>query len=699
MYTSETPDDSRRAPYHIALQKVLSGVKQKDAARSFLAEIPPLSLALIRVSLFSSGRFLIRGAFFSLMQLAEALALMKAHYFFLPPSSLGVLSVLSVLHTAALAIALGMRESCLEAISNKRAPWLSESALISSVLVSVVLWSVVASFVMALCIVLFSGIHFTSPPIYRAMLMGWIVGLPFEVAILLGLYSAKSRRLVIQGRRLLWCLVGEGSVGVVTIVCNLPILYLFCKFGFLLFALMLLFPRRSIEGITAVNAQVSRPVIRRVVRSLFVRGCGPAFFELAGKVLYLPFALLDPSLAITLLVSHRLMHIASAFALRGSRLISRVFQRMLVYGDARQRSLVIRRAVVVVVVSAACSVLLLPALLARYQLASWSSPHNEYIDLSVWLFVVFGVLLLVRAAVSGVFTLMESHFVRAGSGFRPCSTAGCLILSAALFSSYGVTYFRLGDGVTTWRPISVMLLELGILICLAIVATIYCLTGANFNWRKIGINTLDCTADQTVSLYRSRFDESVTIDRIAWVIPANNTVRLDRATLLASGIKPGWMVPDHISPYVESSNKTLEHILLSVVRPIRPNAVGDARAKLLTERVESLTLAGGLNQRVQLSGFDLLILPVKTALQAKDLARYEEIVEYLDLLVSNGSLTLNKAMPRRLRGLLHFNRGLAPHLIVIVGAADRIYLPEFAYATLYYNLVQAGLSAEALVSR
>ena len=158
-------------------------------------------------------------------------------------------------------------------------------------------------------------------------------------------------------------------------------------------------------------------------------------------------------------------------------------------------------------------------------------------------------------------------------------------------------------------------------------------------------------------------------------------------------------MPDHIAPYVESTNKPLDHFLLSMVRPTRPNAVGDARAKLLIDKVESLTLAGGLNQRVQLSGFDILILPVKAALQAKDLPQYEEVVEYLDLLVSNGSLTLSKAIPRRLRGLLHFNRGLAPHLIVIVGAAERVYLPEFAYATLYYNLVQAGLSAQAVVSR
>lgn len=684
--------------YHAAVQKVVVGVKHKDHARSFIAEIPPFSSTLICVSLFSSARFLIRGAFFSLMQLAEAIALMKAHFFFLPPSSLGVLSVLSVLHTAALAIALGMRDSCLEALGNKRAPWLSESALISNVLVSVVVGSVVASFVMALCIVSFSGIHFTSPPIYRAMLMGWIVALPFEVAILLGLYSAKSRRLVIQGRRLLWCLIGEGVVGVLSIISNLPLLYLLSKFGLLAYALLLLFPKGSIEGVGGANAKVSRPLIRGVVWSLLVRGCGPAFIELAGKILYLPFALLDPSLAITLLVSHRLMHIASAFALRGARLISRVFQRVLVFGDLRQRFLVIRRAVVVVFISAASSTLLSPALVARYQLVSLSSPHNEYVDLSVWLFVVFGVVLLVRAAVSGIFSLMESHFVRAGIGIRPCFTLGVILLGAALFCSYGINYFRLGDGVTAWRPISVMFLELGILFCVAIVATVFCLYRCDFSWKRIGINGLFDAANQTVSVYKSRFDESVVIDQVARIIPASKPVRLNSGTLLAGRIKPGWIAPAHIFAYVETSIKPLDHLLLSMMQPSIQNLVGNARAKLLIEKVECLAFAGSLNEGVQLSGSDILIVPVVAALYDKHLPRYKEVVEYLDLLVSNGSISLNKAMPRRLRGLLHFNRGLAPHLIVIVGAAERVYLPEFAYATLQYNLFQAGISSQAVVS-
>jgi hypothetical protein len=487
------------------------------------------------------------------------------------------------------------------------------------------------------------------------------------------------------------CIVGEALFGVFAIAMNLPLLYLTSRVFFLCGALMILFPIKRKVEIAAKDRLVAKPIVRRAVFMLLVKGTGLALFELSAKLLYLPFAVVDPTLGITLLISHRLMHLASAFALRLVNVVSRTVRRVLVYGSRRQRLVTTGRVFCMLMISAASTLCLLPVFFARFQVTAWISPYNEWIEPSLGVLFMFSALLVVRAAVLGFLTLLEDHFVYSGSLWRPSLFVGIVTLIVVLLLVKWSTVLGNSFNVAMLSPLTLMVCELIALLSVLAGILAVCIYVRPVDWGGTGVRALARNSHGKVLVLRVAKECVRALDRLAHQIPSARIVRFDRTTLLASGVSDSWKVPAPFSPFVECSAERLPEAVLRIAPRGRLQAEAAEKVALLMVHADAVARGEVDNLASCPSGEALSFVSVSAVVEGGSTLRQEELSEYLDTLIANGGILSLRATPRHLRGILHINQGAVPRFLVIVGLPERVYLPELAYALLQHNLRQADL--------
>lgn len=644
------------------------------------------------------ARFFMRGSFFSLIQLLEAFFLIRNHFFYIPPSSVGVLAVLSVAHTGALAMALSFRKitghlRALPALANvNRRPIIS--ALISAVVASFGILSLALLGI----IIATTSIHFSSPPIYRAMLTGWIVTLPIEVGIVLGLYTARQRGLALFGDRLTGYLALGSLFGCFSVIANLPLLYLAARLTFLLLSWRLVYPKHLSSNEPTLERREVQVATRRALPQLFRIGFGSASLELAPKLACLPIAHYDPSFALTLVVAQRLIQLASASSLRVADLLHREVRRWIAFGSTQVRARAFSRAFSTLTVTSIFTLILFPIMAVRYTVVSWSSPYNEHVDPSLIVVILFVGLLAMRPTILGMARLVEDT---PGTGMRnsnPCLALGIIGLTLSTIPNVALWSGHSLNLTTAQSAQAVLLSEIVLLFTALAWLRTKVVGGTLWTWSDLGILSLrraqETAPSRHLLLLKAPKELRHVLYRATLELKEAPLVSMSPTALLTPDKPKTRAVFETHPAEVEISAGTLQNILHEILHPTR-SFRGRDRLRSETRR-RFIELASFVTSRGEATpaippncGIELIRLD--EALTSTPLSGREECARYLDLLLLHGSVITHHGLTRSARGVLHLNCGDRPSHLVLVGTETRMYFSEFGYVALHHNLFQAGL--------
>jgi len=698
--TSDALEGSSASPYHSSFKGLVSRTRRSFDDRKTIGSLAaPVSRKALPLARYLS-RFFIRGSFFSLLQLAEAFFLMRYHFFFIPPSSVGVLAVLSVAHTGALAIALSFRRVAAHARAVPALAHVDRRAVTTLMISAVVISFSLLSLALLGVITLATNVHFSSPPIYRAMLTGWIIALPLEVGIILGLYTARQRGIALFGDRLTVYLGLEAICGCLSVMANLPLVYLATRLTFLFFSWRLVYPIKSRTTAPPHERRERRLLLSRALPQLCRIGLASACLELAPKLAYLPIVHRDPSFALTLVVAQRLIQLSSASALRVADLLHREFRRWIAFGSQRLRSLAYTRAFSTLCVASILTLLLSPIMAARYAATSWSSPYNEHLEPASLTIALFVLLLALRPATLGMARLVEDTPAPGAPNSKPCLILGtfAMVVSATLNVS-------LWAGYSPELPITqlaemLLTVELVALIAALVWLRSKVVKGALWRWEDLGILSLRKGHEGGLSvrvaqikapmelrhlLYRSTFD----LARLP-------LIDISPSALIAPNDPKVWEVFKDPAGGIELSGHTLREILEIILHSTKSTSAKDLLIKADRERfielLSSVQTHGGSSPPSPAES-EIEVVPIDHALLCNEPESDERRMRYLDLLTERGSLTTPARLKKSVRGVLHLNNGVSPSHLVLVGTKSRMYFSEFGYVALHYNLFQAGFES------
>lgn len=678
------------------------------------SSLGPISSATLRAHWYAVIPFLLRGATFSLLQILETFLLIHLHFFFLPPGSLHTLAILSVLHTAFLSAAISIKRA---------APNLFDAGesiphVIRDLARRFVALFAVCAVLLGVAVVALTSLHLSSPPIYRAMIMSWIAGLPLEAGVMIGLYSLGRRRAVLFGRKLTFCQLFQALGGLIAIVLNLPALYIFVHFLALGAAFIYV---SGVEDFTQpVRDSAEKRESRRIFPGIVVSSFIPAFVEFSGKVIYLPLAVLSPSFAIALLIAQRLSHIGSAAALRTTDIVFRGFSRSVLIGGSESSHRALFRLSIYLFSGALLVVVIaLPFAVARYFTPILGSVYGEPLSVSAGWALLFGLLCLGRAQAGALLRLRsEVRSTALDNSLMSTADSRAHVLSDPSF--WLSTFSLLGGLLST--PLVLLLSErfaASTIVWLVIAFDALLLAGLAVGfvicrfrtladtWTRRGlpallalrprlITLLECDAGlkpALVNTVKSLLEENPNVHVLRWsgrrcIVGSSDSIDLSSGVgvfLQAYPLKLGpgdtdlgcvtssWKML-FTSGYLGGAANNVPLRLPETVSKSIKNARGS-----VTAMSQALSLIGGVSH-----------VPISELFQLSAAQRRLDVLRYLDLLISRGPVTVMRCLDRSLKGIIHLNQNGSPYSVVLVNVDQRYLMPELSYAAFVHNIIDAG---------
>ncbi len=679
-------------------------VLRRSDRRQALAALDHLGWRQIMTLWEALFPFLLRAAFFSIVQLLEMLLLMHLHFFFVPPGSMHVLAVMSVLHTAALSVALSLKRSAAHPFEKRS---LAIARLNYALKTSIACFAA-AALVLGAVVIFATDIHFTSPPLYRAMLMSWIAGLPLEAGIIMGLYTLGRRRQALLGRRLTFFQIAHVSLGLSCIALDLPLFYVLSHILTLVGGFACVLPGR-----------ISRRVKAGQLVSLLSQSLPPALIELGGKLLYLPLVYLEPSCAIVLLVMQRLMHICSAMSMRTADIVSISVTRRLLLDDQGPQARVLRRLCLLLAAGLVLAALIgLPFITLRFSPLLWGSLHTEPLHVSwLWVSLLLGCCLL-RAALIGLMRLASEVknsgsdnqlvFSSATAGRvdidRPSLYAAALVCAVSAASFLVLHYLLVGCSLLEVF-LCFMTIDLLLLAGLCVQLRHRLTHPPRVLWRARGLPALlaanhrhvlccEVAAGLTPALDGLKEELAVAADALCY-LQWNS-----RQLLLACDKLPDVLIEQSAFFHNISWSREVDEcmprhfragLFAAAYTNDLQNPLQSYRGALLPETLYAAAGdADALEDAVsRLPGVSCIA--ISEIFSSQQHPRRIDLLRYLDMIVRRGPVTLLRGHDKATRGMLHCNAGRQPAFMLLIDRETRRMMPELAYVTFLHNMRDAGL--------
>lgn len=627
----------------------------------------------------------------ALAQIGELVLLAKLYFVVVPPSSLGILTVLSVAHTASISIALSLRSAIRESSD------LPDPAVVANRYIVAVSYGMTAlAFVLALALVLFTNSAFDSPPIYRALVLSWIFALPFEAALIMGLYTLNIRGVLLVSR-VLWRLqIFQIFASCACIYVNAPLVLLCARLGALLLSIRILYPANSWRFRMALEVRTAPPAFRRLI----ARGVGAALMELAGKMLLFRVMVLDAEIALLGLLLQRFIHVASAFSLRTAYQLRHNFCRAAAYGSVRIRGRLASRFTILSLAGVAPATLLIPLVFVREELLAWLSPYGEEVTPAAAIVAGLVVIIALHATVIGGAWLVDEgqHAVRRspGTGRRLGFTAFSLGIGSVMLAFAGSVVLRHAGQSWPLQEMYPLLLGEWTLILAILGIALVGLVRADWKpaWSREPLALLLREAArraEALTLVKARSAPVSALNEYIrcidthymWCRVGGRAVLTTHDPMKAASVERVAVL--EISRFEVATPGELALQVFSAysgwtraLPPASDDFVRRVMADVTAHRGDSLMKGDGYE-----------IVPVGCLWRGESSSRRDDLLRYLDRMAWTGWIIPHHRAERRLKGIVHFNREETPRLLVAVTLEYRHAMPALVYRALLHNIEDA----------
>jgi hypothetical protein len=434
------------------LESQLLKIKQNRMILSSMRDLNSNLLALFKARISFFRLYLIRTSYLILIQIFELFLLIKLFYFYITPSTLLVISSLGALNTVIIIFSYGLKDKIGLSWKSKLSP--SEiSKLINNqifLLVCSILF-VAISFLFVLLV--FTKFSLYTPSIFRAMVVSWIISLPFEAAIIASIYTNYIQSNKIDFRKVTLNLIAGTLIPLIFIATNYPIMYLLCKVGFLTYtsintgAFNILFENRF---------SIQKKEYQFFVSNLY-NAIITGIYELSYKILYASLLKIDPSISIPIIAFQRLSHLAIVMTVRENNLLIPVIKRVQIFGSIKSKIKLINKILVKNISLIIFLTPLMPILLLKTGIVFWLSPLEwSTVIWQYWMLILIIFLLFVHVLSVTSIILLQRIF--------PANTVflSLLVLCYFVFCCYITSLRILNDNLLISSILLVELLVTGV---------------------------------------------------------------------------------------------------------------------------------------------------------------------------------------------------------------------------------------------
>jgi general stress protein CsbA len=401
--------------------------------------LPALSFPFLSFLLARQSAYLLWVVATVLIQVVEVLLLASAHYVYFPSESLTFLRVLSTVSLLGVVGALAIRLSLHDARREKtEESFNGPDSRFRALARTVFAFALTISAVLILILLLGTKLHVSSPSIFRAMLVGGILVLPFDIVSGFLLYNLRTLGAPPFSNRLRGILFLALLLSLVPLYYGNALLYLVLrilphvwvtKYVWKLCFRQPFLNLFIVHRATADEQLFLRGVLHRLSGGfLFVVVSEAAFYAIFYKI-----SRYDSNAALLVFFLHKLIHLGSVLGTKTALMFATDLHRRVGIGPLRWFYAARRKLLTAGCLYGLCSAAILPALLVRQEVLMWLSPVGTLITFSWSTALVLGASVL---AASVMYALSQAH-TNSKNGQRTSLSFGlwaCVPAAAVFFS-------------------------------------------------------------------------------------------------------------------------------------------------------------------------------------------------------------------------------------------------------------------------
>lgn len=406
--------------YEADYQRLSARERERQEQSARLARSAPLSVAGLSAVARQHGRYLAWLLVNLALQIAEVGILAKVHFVYLPPTSLEILRVLSALSFLGVVTPWAIQRATLDDAS----PRVVTERVVRRAARALFVVGLLASLALASLLALSTELRFSTPAVFRAVLVGTILAMPFDVASTSLYYHLGRFPTRVLQRDYRAISIALHALALVPLALDWPLIYL----------AMVVAPRIAsaaavwrVVGSGLGDLYRASPVadeqeqrLWRDVRRLALLSFGKlALMEAAMFATYAGVTRTEPNFPLLLYLAHKLIHVVTVLGLKSALSLGPRLERSARLRDAPGIADAKRRLTVTLFAALGSSALLLPILVAKRQILTWVSPLGVPFDFTPALGAAVFLVVLARGVASATVVWPTPTWVNVGRWLVP----------------------------------------------------------------------------------------------------------------------------------------------------------------------------------------------------------------------------------------------------------------------------------------
>lgn len=376
-----------------SLDKIRAQLRLTESSKSLNKLWSPKPIEFLKSGVFSQGLYFGWASLNLVYQLLELFLLAFVHYIFISPEALNLLRFFpsSSILAAVLSLQLRffVRRSDFDPQAKKdhlryTAQKLLQLGLILSLLATVY-------------VLFFTTLHFSAPPIFRAVILAGIIGLCFDGILSFSFFSIPIARKIIVLPKLRMVAIASMLPSLACVYFDLPLLYLL--FRVLPKGIATIFVVKAVMGLEWRSLfyhpgfQFVSPLWKKICQHSFLIQASLEFALLVG---FSSIASDYQNAAILLFFIHKMYHVSLILQIKFGFRRFRELRILQVLPVMLKTGNWLKNIVLSFLIHSGFALLLLPVLYLKRNLLLWISPTGESIELSWLLWVAMGAYVLLK---------------------------------------------------------------------------------------------------------------------------------------------------------------------------------------------------------------------------------------------------------------------------------------------------------------
>ena len=368
------------------LQRLATKITEATKSLESLAAAKTCSLEYFRFLFIRNKQYLLWSFGLGWLQIIEVLLLAIYHYIYMPPESLQLLRLLSSFSLFGIIFAIIFRSFTFEQ-SVKETDRLALQGQARLLAYLLLLFGLGVAVVLSLKMIFYTHLHFTAPPIFRAVIICGVINLPLTLFSAFILYNLKAFNSPVLSMNLRMLFFLAKAAALIALVINSPAIY--CTLTVLpQFIIAKHLWKLTTAGLNRSFLKLNYSDLSQnvAIRSLFQRSWPGILMFLASETsFYLVCHILssyDANIAFALYLLQKLVHLAQIMSFKTNRSLSNQYLSAFYTKNIPGFTENTKRSLVAIFVYVTLALSFLPILYLKHETSAWTSPTGETVGLN-----------------------------------------------------------------------------------------------------------------------------------------------------------------------------------------------------------------------------------------------------------------------------------------------------------------------------